>query len=56
VSASSSVSPVVDHLVDLALREAEFAADPAGVDAASVTLRMRQSRGDRLTLVTSLWR
>jgi len=30
------ISPVVDHLADLALQEAELAADPAGVDPLSV--------------------
>jgi predicted transposase YbfD/YdcC len=33
VSSSSPISPVVDHLADLALWEAELAADSAGVDS-----------------------
>ncbi len=36
VSSSSPISPVVDHLADLALWEAELAVDPGGVDPLSV--------------------
>jgi len=36
VLSSSPISPVVDHLADLALWEAEIAADPGGVDSAAV--------------------
>ena len=36
MSSSSPISPVVDHLADLALWEAELAADPSGVDPLSV--------------------
>jgi hypothetical protein len=32
VSSSSPISPALDHLADLALWEAELAADPAGAD------------------------
>jgi predicted transposase YbfD/YdcC len=51
VSSSSPISPVVDHLADLALWEAELAADPAGVGsvaadplsvASSLLERLRQ--------------
>jgi predicted transposase YbfD/YdcC len=36
VSSSSLIDPVVDHLADLALWEAELAADPGGADPLSV--------------------
>ena len=46
MSSSSPISPVVDHLADLALWEAELAVDPSGVDplsvASSLLDRLRQ--------------
>ena len=42
---SSPINPVVDHLADLALWEAELAADPAGVSAVAA---------DPLSVVSSL--
>ncbi len=36
MSSSSPINPVVDHLTDLALWEAELAVDPSGVDPLSV--------------------
>jgi len=46
VASSSLIDPVVDHLADLALWEAELAADPAGVGpvsvAPSLVQRLRQ--------------
>jgi hypothetical protein len=51
VSSSSPINPVVDHLADLALWEAELAADSAAVDsvaadplsvASSLLNRLRQ--------------
>jgi predicted transposase YbfD/YdcC len=52
VSSSSPINPVVDHLADLALWEAELAADPAGVDSvAADPLSMASSLLDRLRQV-----
>jgi predicted transposase YbfD/YdcC len=52
VSSSSPISPVVDHLADLALWEAELAADCAGGDAvAADLLSVASSLLDRLRQV-----
>jgi hypothetical protein len=52
VSSSSPINPVVDHLADLAMWEAELAADPAGVDAlAADPLSMASSLLGRLRQV-----
>ncbi|MGC4856318.1 transposase family protein, partial [Micromonospora sp. DT4] len=49
---SSPISPVVDHLADLALWEAELAADPVCVDAGAVDpLSVTSSLLDRLRQV-----
>jgi len=52
VSSSSPMHPVVDHLADLALWEAELAAGPVGVDSvATDPLSMASSLLDRLQRV-----
>jgi len=52
VSSSSPISPVVDHLADLALWEAELAADSVGVDSvAADPLSMASSLLNRLRQV-----
>jgi hypothetical protein len=52
VSSSSPINPVVDHLADLALWEAELAADCAGVDSvAADPLSVASSLLDRLRQV-----
>jgi predicted transposase YbfD/YdcC len=52
VSSSSPIDPVVDHLADLAMWEAELAADPAGLDSvATDPLSVASSLLDRLAQV-----
>ena len=52
MSSSSPISPVVDHLADLALWEAELAADPGAADAvAAGPLSVASSLLDRLRQV-----
>lgn len=52
MSSSSLINPVVDHLADLAMWEAELAADPADVDAvAADPLSVASSLLDRLRQV-----
>jgi len=58
VSVSSPISPVVDHLADLALWEAELAADPQAASSLAMRLAQvpdpRDPRGRRHPLVVVL--